>query len=556
MLNREIAWHLQTISVLLELKQENFFKIKAYCNAAREVKRLNRPVGAMLEDGSFAHVAGIGPGIISVVQELTATGESSLLRELREQVSPALVELGSIPGIGAKTASALVQHLGVQNISELEAAAEVGKVRQIPGFGETKEQAILSGIGLLRSRGTLSPIGISRPLAEALARLIRQSDWVFDAQIAGSVRRWQELNADVDLVASVEDTNRLAKLLEQIKGLKIIDMSEQRITLSSSMGISVRIWLVPRGEFARAWLTYTGSKEHVEALSARGQLKGATEEEIYTNLGLHYMPPELRQPATQLDLYSLAGRPPLLVEAEDIRGDLHLHTLWSDGVLDIPTLAGLAAQQGYDYIAITDHSPSLAIARGLSFELLQQQLSEIRSQQHTFPLTVLAGTEVDIKSDGSLDLPDGVLQRLDWVVASVHSQFGLGREAMTNRVVTAMANPNVNALGHATGRLLQRRPGYELDWERVFTAAREFNVAVEVNSSPDRLDINDELIREAVKRGVKIVISTDAHSGNELNNMRFGLATARRGGAAKADIINCMSLDQLHRHIKTKPASS
>lgn len=552
MLNREIAWHLQTISVLLELSDENPFKVRAYSNAARELKRLSRPVPAMLEDGSIEHVEGIGPGILKVIQELVATGQSSLLQELRRQVPPALVELGSIPGIGAKTARKLVQQLGVQNVAELEAAAEAGKVRQIPGFGEKKEQLVLSGIELLRSRGTLTPIGISRPIAEALARIIRQCEWVHDARIAGSVRRWQELNADIDLVAATEDEERLIRLLDQIKGITVTQAYPDRIMLRTSMDLAVRIWLVDSAEFAVKWLHYTGSREHVEALSKRGELRGSSEEEIYANLGLQFVPPELRQPDLDLNAFAMDAKIPPLVELDDIKGDLHLHTHWSDGVLDIDSLARLAADRGYQYIAVTDHSPSLAIARGLPAEKLERQLGEIRSRQHQFPLAVLAGIEVDIRPDGSLDMPDRYLARLDWVMASVHSSFNLDRESMTRRIVKAMANPYVNAIGHPSGRLLQRRPGYDLDWDKLFAAARDHEVAVEINSSPDRLDIRDKLVRQAVGSGVKITINTDAHSGNELSNMKFGVATARRGGASSEDVVNCLSLEQLQRHLKGK----
>lgn len=553
MLNREIAWHLQTISVLLDLNDENPFKVRAFRNAARELKRLSRPIPAMLDDGSIEHVAGVGSGILKVVRELVATGQSSLLQELHQQVLPALVELASIPGIGAKTARTLVQQLGVQNIAELEAAAEAGRVRQIPGFGEKKERLVLSGIELVRSRGSLTPIGISRPIAEALARIIRQCEWVHDARIAGSVRRWQELNADIDLVAAAEDVERLTRLLSQIRGITVEQVQSDRIMLRTSMDLAVRIWLVEKDQFAVKWLCYTGAREHVKVLCRRGCLQGDSEAEIYANLGLQYIPPELRQPELDLDTFALGAEAPRLVELGDIKGDLHLHTHWSDGVLDIAALARLAAERGYQYIAITDHSPALAIARGLPLEKLERQLAEIRAQQHRYPLEVLAGIEVDICPDGSLDLPDSVLARLDWVVASVHSRFTLGREAMTKRIIRAMANPHVNAIGHPSGRMLQRRPGYELDWERLFVAAWEYNVALEVNSSPDRLDIHDQLVRRALSFGVKIVIDTDAHSGNELANMKYGVAVARRGGATPADVVNSLTLGELARFRKTKP---
>ncbi|MTI96178.1 MAG: PHP domain-containing protein [Firmicutes bacterium] len=551
MLNRELSWHLHTISVLLELSDENFFKVRAFRNASREIKRLTRPVTAMLEDGSIEHVEGVGSGIIGVLRELVETGKSSLLDELRHEVSPALVELASIPGIGAKTARSLVGELGVQNIAELEAAAEAGKVRELPGFGPKKEQSILEGIKLLRSRGSLAPIGISRPLAEVLVRLVRQYEWVAAAEIAGSVRRWQELNADIDLIAATADPDGLARALEQIKGIDIDELDGEKLLLKTSMGLSVRIWLVPESQFALHWLQFTGSKGHVEALRALGSLKGETEADIYRHLGLHPVPPELRQPDLDLKRFHLESTPPALLTEADIRGDLHMHTLWSDGVLDIAELAELCHKRGYEYIAITDHSPSLAIARGLSEDKLSLQLAQIRARQHQYPLTVLAGIEVDIRNDGSLDLPDSLLAKLDWVVASVHSQFKMSREQMTARIEKAMANPHVNVIGHPSGRLLQRRPGYDLDWERMFAAALRTNTALEVNSSPDRLDINDKLIAQAIEKGVKLVISTDAHSGNELDNIRFGVATARRAGAGSEHILNCMSLAQLNRHLKS-----
>ncbi len=550
MLNREIAWHLQTISVLLELNDDDDDKIAAFSNVARELKRLSSPVPAMLEDGSIEHVGGINSDILEVIQELIAKGQSSLLQELRTQISPALVEVGSIPGLGAKTARKLVQQLGIENIAELEAAAESGRIRQIEGFGQQKEELVRSGIELLRSRGSLTPIGMSRPMADALARIIRQSEWVRDARIAGSVRRWQELNADIDIVAATEDVDYLVSLLNQLSGVNVAEVRKDRLILRTSLDLAVRVWLVQPSEFAVSLLNYTGSREHVEALASRGEIKGSSEEEIYANLGLHFIPPELRQPHFPLDSFSLDTVPPRLVTLEDIRGDLHLHTHWSDGVEDIDTLAQRAQRRGYEYIAITDHSSSLGSSRGLPSQKLERQLSEIRARQHIYPVRVLAGIEVDIRADGTLAMPDKVLSQLDWVVASIHGSFHLDEEKMTQRLLKAVSHPLVHAIGHPSGRLLQRRPGYDVDWDRVFEAAARHNVAMEVNSSPDRLDLRDTMVRKACSMGVKIVVNTDAHSGTELKNIQYGVAVARRGGAGVKDVINTMSLSQLQRFIK------
>ncbi len=550
MLNRELAWHLQTISVLLELNDDDDDKITAFSNVAREMKRLSRPVPAMLEDGSIEHLEGINSEILEVIRQLVSEGQSSLLQQLRTEIAPALVEVGSIPGLGAQTARTLVQQLGVQNIAELEAAAESGRIRQIEGFGQQKEELVRAGIDLLRSRGSLTPIGISRPMADALARIIRQSEWVHDARIAGSVRRWQELNADIDIVAAIEDVDRLVSLLNQISGITVSEVRQDRLILRTSMDLAVRVWLVKPDEFAVCLLNYTGSREHVEALAARGDLHGDSEEEIYANLGLHFVPPELRQPQFPLDSFSLDKELPRLVTLEDIRGDLHLHTHWSDGVEDIDTLARRAQRLGYEYIAITDHSSSLGSSRGLPSEKLERQLDEIRARQHIYPVRVLAGIEVDIRPDGTLAMPDRVLSQLDWVVASIHNNFSLDEEAMTRRLVKAISHPMVHAIGHPSGRLLQRRPGYDVNWAKVFEAAAQHNVAMEINSSPDRLDLSDRMVREACSMGVKIVVNTDAHSGNELKNMQYGVAVARRGGAGVDDVLNTMPLSQLQRFIR------
>jgi DNA polymerase (family 10) len=522
----------------------------AFRHAAREIRRMPQPVGAMLEDGSIELVEGIGAGIRKVLEELQATGQANLLKELRARVHPALVELAAIPGIGAKTAQTLVRELGVQDVAELEAAGEAGRIQGIAGFGEKKEQAILQGIKLMRSRGSLLPIGASRPVAEALLPLVRQCDWVLQAELAGSVRRWQELNADIDLVVETKEPQGLKDFLTQVKGVTLRE-EPGRFVLGTSMELDVNLWLV-QDNFIPSWLRFTGSREHIAQLEAIGPFHGATEEEVYRNLGLHFIPPEQRQADLDLTSWQLSSTPPRLVSQEDIRGDLHMHSQWSDGVLDINTLAALAAERGYDYIAVTDHSPSLSIARGLTLERIHQQLTEIRANQHRYPLTVLAGIEVDIKGDGSLDVPDEKLAKLDWVVASVHSNFNLGREQMTARIIRAMENPYVRVIGHASGRLLQRRPGYQLDWEQIIRAAKDLDVALEVNSSPDRLDIGDIIIARAVAAGVKIVINTDAHSGSELDNMRFGVAIARRGGAGPKDVLNTLSLAEFTRRGKGK----
>ncbi|PKM79996.1 MAG: DNA polymerase/3'-5' exonuclease PolX [Firmicutes bacterium HGW-Firmicutes-14] len=571
--NIEVAWIMNEIADLLELKGENIFKIRAYRKAAKIIANLSDDLPVLIEEKKLETVPGIGKAIAGKIKELFQTGKIQYYENLKEEVPAGLLEIITIPGVGARMAQELYGKLGVSSVDELEAAARARRVRDLPGMGAKTELNILRGIEMLRSGvGGRTTLGIADALAESFSGFLKSLPSVEYAGVAGSTRRMKESIGDVDLVAGSHEPEKVIEIFArhpQVK--KVLSRGDTKASIVTLMGVQADLLVVNPDQYWSALHHFTGSKEHNVRLRELAHQKGLKineygifrreddqslrvtgEADIYSHLGLSYIPPELREDLGEVEAAG-EDRLPALLELSDIKGDLHIHSDWSDGANTIEQVAGRAVEMGYQYIAITDHSKSLGIAGGLSKERLAAQGDYIRELNgRTDGLEILAGIETDILANGDLDYPDDILAGMDIVIASVHSGFRQDREKMTGRVISAMKNKHVDILAHPTGRLIGRREPYAIDMDRVFEAAVKYGTALEINSSPDRLDLNDRYVRKACELGIKISINTDAHDTVRLEEMKYGVATARRGWAQKEDIINTMDRDKLLKFLKRR----
>lgn len=568
--NIEAAWIISEIADLLELQGESIFKIRAYRKAAKAIATLAADLSEMSSQGKLETVPGIGKAIAGKIGELFKTGKIEYYENLKAEVPPGLLEVVSVPGIGARMAQQLYQKLGISSLDELEAAARGRKIRGLPGMGNKTEMNILRGIEMLRSGTGLVTLGIADAMAEAFTGFLKSLPGVAEAGAAGSVRRMKDAIGDIDLVVGSYEAERVIDIFvkhPQVK--KVLAKGDTKARVVTLAGIGIDLLVVEPEQYWTAMHHFTGSKEHNvrlrEIAHKKGlkineygifgrdddtQLSAAGEADIYTHLGMEYIPPELREDLGEVEA-ALNGRLPDLVETGDIKGDLHIHSDWSDGVNSITEIVGRASEMGYEYIAITDHSRSLGIAGGLSVERLGEQERYLRAlNEKTDKIEILSGIEADILSNGNLDYPDEILAARDIVVASVHSGFRQDREKITGRVISAMKNSHVDIVAHPTGRLIGRREPYAIDMEEIFAAAVKYGTALEINASPDRLDLSDRYVRRAAEMGIRICINTDAHDINRMDDMKYGVATARRGWLEKNDILNTMGKEELLDYLK------
>jgi len=570
MTNWEVAQIFLEIAELLDILGENPFKSRAYRKAARVLQNTSLEVEQLARDGGLEEIPGIGVALEAKIKELVATGKLRYHEELKKKVPQGLREMLHIPGVGAKTVQLLYKNLHITSLEELVAAAREQRLRQLPGIGEKTEEAILKGIESVRQREKRWPLHFASAVAGEIQRFLEEQQEVIRVTAAGSYRRGQETVGDLDFVAASEDP---AMVVQKFTGAPWVQEvkaeDENEVTVLTRWDIQVDLLVVKPPYFISALRYFTGSPEHNVALrqSARnldceiseyGITKEGTtfypetEEEFFEHLGMRYIPPELREGQGEIEA-ALNGTLPRLVEAEDLKGDLHVHSDWSDGVNTVEELAAAAKRRGYSYLAITDHTRSLSIAHGLDEERLLRQREQIDLMNKDLDgLHVLAGMEVEILPNKDLDFDDRVLSEMDIVIASVHSGFKQDRETLTERIVEAMKNEHIDIIGHPTGRLIGRREPYELDVSRVLEVAAETGTALEINASPDRLDLKDVYIREGKSLGVKFAINTDAHDVNFLDDMRYGLLTARRGWVEAEDVINTWPLPKLKRWLKKK----
>ncbi|MEN6389883.1 MAG: PHP domain-containing protein [Syntrophomonas sp.] len=555
MTNREVARVLGCIADILQIKNDNPFKVKAYRNAAEVVYHLQEDLLTLYRDGRLRDIPGVGKSVQTGIIEMLEKGSMSYYDRLLEEFPSGVLDMLAIPGLGHKTINLIYTSLGITSRSELEQAAREHRIRQLPGLGEKSEQNILKGIDLLSQGAAKTTLGLARPLALEFLWYLERCGTVQKAALVGSVRRGKPLVGDVDVLVCANDPVALQHAVEAYPGLnKIDECSSTNIKGRLHWELPFEIIRVESEEFIASLFWTTGSKSFREAVLPGGNLQPfrdlADEAELFGKLGMQYIPPEIRENQGEIEV-ARRHELPCLVEACDIKGDLHVHSSWSDGRVGMLEMARAARGMGYAYLAMTDHSQSLSISKGLSEERLQAQmvsLGDINNQFKDF--TILKGTEVDILKDGQLDYHDQVLKNLDIVVASIHSHFKLDREAQTRRIIKAIEHPLVNIIGHLTGRLLGRRPGYELDVNRILEACAVNQVALEINAHPDRLDIDEGTARKAVKLGVKMAVNSDAHDINDMQLLEYGIKNARRGWLTKNDIINCWEIDKLRSFLK------
>ncbi|MCC3144864.1 DNA polymerase/3'-5' exonuclease PolX [Halanaerobium sp. Z-7514] len=570
--NKEIAKILNQFADLLAIKGENDFKIRAYTNAARKIESLSDDISTLAAEGKLKEVKGIGSGIAESLKEILENGVIEEMENIKAELPPGVVEMINIPGLGPKTAHRFYYELGIEDLLGLEAALEEGRVRELKGFGKKSAQKLL--YGLKNYEKYLDKIILTKALKTA-AMIIAEIKEKIEAQyfsqieICGSARRAKEMTGDLDILLATEKPAELSSLLTQLDFTKeVIGAGDTKVSIRTQEGIQTDFRLVSAEEFPSALHYFTGSQAHnvrmrqlakdknlklneyglFRADESKEELK--SEADIFNILGLDYIIPELREDQGEIEA-AQNGSLPQSIEIEAIKGDLHLHSRYSDGAFGIKKMAQKAAERGYQYIAITDHSQSLNIAGGLSPEDLRRQIKEIDELNREFEdFKILKGVEVDILKDGSLDYKAELLAELDIVIASVHSNFNLPAEQMTERIIKAVKNPQVNVLGHPRGRMLGSRDPYQFDLDKVIAAAAEAGTALEINSSPQRLDLNAEWARKAKKAGALLSINTDAHHYKQYADIEFGVKTARRGWLEKDDVINCFSYQKLMKFLK------
>jgi len=573
-----IAAALQEIAALLELKGgKDRFKARAYQTGARVIAGMGEDLGAVIKGERLTSMRGIGDALASQIKQLYLTGESSVLRALKKDFPPGIIELSGVPGLSIAKIAALHEALGITSVAELKAAAEAGKIKNIKGFGARTEQKLLETIASHRERKNKEQrLHLHRALgtAEQIRNYLATAEDLLEVEFAGSLRRWKETVGTIRVVAK---TKQRASLIEYFLRFPLIVQVEEQTKASCTVrlaeGARVSLLAVLPPEFALALLTETGSEAHLAKLqqiaanngssgrtkSKRGKFNTRTtapvghpktEAEIYRRWGMQYIPPELREDEGEIEA-ALAGKlPGDLITIEDIQGMVHCHTAYSDGKHSVEEMARAAEAMGMKYITITDHSPTAFYAGGLTVDRLKRQWDEIAAVQEAVKVKILRGTESDIVADGHLDYPDKILEQFDVIVASIHSRYKMDSAKMTKRIVTAMRQPVFKIWGHALGRLIQRRPPFECDIEKILDVIAESRAAIEVNGDPWRLDMEPRWLREARKRKIKFTISVDAHSTGALNNLKYGVAMARKGLVRKTEALNTLGVKAFQRAVK------
>jgi len=569
-----VADKLEEIGLLLELLGSNPFKTRAYDNGARIVRGLDQDLADLVARKELIKVKGIGAALAEKITTLVTTGELPYLTELHAKIPAGLLDWLKIAGLGAKKARAIHVALGISTLDELEAAAKDGKLRDLPGFGKTSEQKILSGIDRLRTHAGrfLRPVALTE--AARLVELVRSVPGVQQVEVGGSVRRCSETSKDIDLVVTADSPEAVMEAFATDEGvLEIIGRGPTKCSVQLAAGPSADLRVVPEESFACALMYFTGSKAHNIAIRGRAQKLGLRlneyallreedgtalptpdEAAIYAAVGVpNWIPPELREDHGEIEA-ACDNALPELIEKSDIQGVLHVHSSWSDGSATIAEMADEARAMGLHYLAMCDHSKAAAYAGGLNADRVRQQAAEIDAlnAEAKDGFRILKGTEVDILADGSLDFPDEVLRDFDIVVASVHSLFNLSEEQQTARILKAMENPYVDILGHITGRILLQRDGYPLKLNPILDAAADRGISVEINAHPSRLDLDWRDLRYALKRGMKSCINPDAHSTDGLHHIGYGVEVARKGWCGPQEILNAWPLEQLLKHLKER----
>ena len=566
--NEGVAAVLDEIGDLLELKGENVFRAVTYRAVARAIRDLREPVADLVAQGRLGEIPKCGPSVTEAITQLVATGASVRHAELKAAVPEGLITLLRVPGVGPATARTIYHELKITSIDELEAAARAHRLRELPKIQAKTEENILKSIASLRQRTGRTLIHHARGAADAMIAVLRERAGVERISVAGSVRRYRETIGDIDLLVAAD---KAAPIMDAFTGApaveRVLAKGDTKSSVIVGRGLQIDLRVVPPDSWGAALMYFTGSKEHNVRLRGhalkkklllneyglyrvgaeeRGQeIASRTEEDVYGALDMDWVAPELREDHGEIDA-ALAHRLPALLTLDQLRGDLHTHTNWTDGRDTLDAMVRRAKAKGYAYVAVTDHSPGLGMTNGLSADRVAARIADVaKLNGELAPFRILVGTEVDIRANGTLDYPDEILRRFDIVSASVHSAFGQSRDVMTKRILSAMANPYVTAFSHPTGRLLERRDPYAVDLDAVIAAAKETGTWLEINGGPERLDLPDVWVRKAIDAGVTLVLNSDAHAVEELEWMEYATAVARRGWATAANVVNTRELDAM-----------
>jgi len=568
MTNQDIAKIFYHISEILELQGENPFKIRAYIKAAQTLESYTKEVSEIKDPEELKQLPGIGEKIALKIKELVETGKLEMYEKLKKSEVAPLIELMQVQGLGPKHVKLIYDKLGVKTLNQLEKAAKAGKLRGLPGLGEKTEENILKGIEQERRHKERFPLCVILPKAEAILSQLKQVKEVKDINLGGSIRRMKETIGDVDILVSSTKAKIVSDAFVELPEVKnVLSEGATKSSVMTKDGFQMDLRVVKPGSYGAALHYFTGSKAHNIRIRSMGvdmglkineygvfkgqkRIGGKTEEEVFKSVGLPFIPPEIREDWGEIEA-AQKGKLPHLIEQKDLKGDLHIHSNWTDGRSSIEDMALAAQKMGYSYMALCDHSPTIGITNGLTPERIVERKQEIdKVNKKLKGFVILNGAEVDIRSNGKMDFEDEILKELDIVVGAVHTKFSQPKDEMTKRIIGAIENPYVDIIAHPTGRLIGRRDPYDVDMDKVLDAAKANNKIMELNAYPDRLDLNDLHCRKAKEKGVKIAISTDSHWTEHFSWIRYGIATARRGWLEPEDVVNTLSLEKLLKLLK------
>ncbi len=568
MKNKEIAEVFREVAQLLEIKGDNPYRIRAYEKAAQTIEALGVDVEELAKKDKLTSIPGIGADLASKIQEILRTGTLSLLEELKKEVPPALLTFLQIPSLGPRKVKAIYDKFGITTLEELEKLCLEHKIARLPGFGIKTEENILKGIKLLKEKRGRRPLGEILPYAEEIVELIKNKAPIQNIAIAGSIRRKKETVKDIDVLITSNHSEKVMSFVANLPQVEeVIAFGETKTSVRLKIGIQMDVRVVPQNSWGAALAYFTGSKAHnirVRELALERGLKineygvyrgeewvaGRTEEEVYGALGLPWIPPELREDQGEIEA-ALEGRLPRLVEYDEVIGDAHVHSKYSDGASSLEEIMNYAEKLGLSWVAICDHSQGLKVAGGVPVEELFKKKRHIEElNQKSKKVKLIFGAEVDINSDGTLDYPDEVLKEIDFVIAAIHTGFQQEEKQITERILSALKHPLVHAIAHPTGRLIGEREPYAVNLKEVFEVAKTYGKALEINAYYKRLDLPDIYVRTARDMGIKLIIGTDAHIADQMNYLTLGTAVARRGWCEKEDLLNTLSYEEFMDWLK------
>ncbi len=572
--NLEIARIFSEIGDILEIKGENPFKVRAYRRVTQILESLPQDISQLYEKGKLSELPGVGASIAEKIKELLETGKLTYYENLKKEIPAGLLQMLKIPGMGPKTVSLLYHKVGIDTVEKLEKAAREGKLRSLPGLGAKTEENIIKGIQLLKGRKERIPLHEALTIAEGIIKVLKELKEVNKISYCGSLRRRKETIGDVDILVTSSNPSRVMEVFTSLPQVReVLVKGETKSSCLIGEGRQVDVRVVGEESFGAALHYFTGSKAHnirIRELGVKKGLKineygvfarkkggeervgGEEEIDVFRSVELPFIPPELREDSGEIEA-GMKGELPSLITLQDIRGDLHIHSKWSDGANTVKELALASRERGYEYIGICDHSQTLKVAGGVSKEDFYRRIEEIRKIDSSISgIKILAGIEVDILGDGTLDYPNEFLKELDIVIASIHSGFKQDAKTLTMRIIKAMENPYVHVIGHPTGRLLGEREPYPLEMEKVMQVARDTGTALEINAFPDRMDLKDVHARMAKEMGVKLIINTDAHHLLQLDWIKYGVWVARRGWLRKQDVLNTFPFEEFYPRLREK----